>query len=134
MLIFFHIKQQIIIIRCVINGLFGEPPIRIQFEMLIIRGFERFDAHAAIFHIVAPVTMRLMDMLLVPHFLARVAGIFAPTYMARSLMVRFAVHAYLAVHIVGWGVVSLQRYLVSLHNEIRDERYLVGTRLTNREQ
>lgn len=103
-------------------------------EMLLIRGFEHFDAAHALNNILCPVCLMLLDVLLVPHFLARIACAFVPSYLARTLLMRFCYHAYILTRIAVYAAYGVATTLVKLHNEVRDSKYLIGTKLTNRSQ
>ncbi len=118
--------------RCVLTGMFGDIPLRLQFEQIIIRGFAGFDAGTTLRRVVLPTICALLDFLLVPYFLARAAGMLVQSYLLRTLMVRFCIHAYILLRVTVWAARHLVVYLVTLHNEIRDSRYLIGTKLTNR--
>lgn len=102
--------------------------------MLLIRGFEQFDAMHAVSTILLPVCVILLDFLLVPHFLARAACVLVPSYLARTLMMRFCYHTYIMIRIAVYVAYRVAVTLVKLHNEVRDSKYLIGTRLTNRGQ
>ena len=63
----------------------------------------------------------------------RVAGeIGVQGYLLRTLLVRTSYHIYIALRFGGIGVWRACCYLHRLHNEIRDSKYLIGTKLTNR--
>ena len=114
--------------------MFGDIALRTDMEMLFIRGFELFDAKHALNSIVFPVVLILLDLLLVPHFLARAACAFVPSYTNRTLMMRYCYHAYIALRLTVFAVHHVVVTLVKLHNEVRDSKYLVGTMLTNRDK
>ena len=120
--------------RCVLTGLFGDIPLRLQFEQILIRGFAQFDAWETLIHVIIPVIVKLLDLILVPFFLARTATIFIQSYFMRTLLVRFSLHLYIVLRIVFFVIRQVYTYLVTLHNEVRDSRYLIGTKLTNREK
>lgn len=114
--------------------MFGDIPLRLQFEQILIRGFAQFDAWSAFIHVIVPVTRRLFDLLLIPFFAARTASVFIQSYLFRTLLVRFSVHIYIGLRVLFYAVGHLYQYLVTVHNEVRDSRYLIGTKLTNREK
>jgi hypothetical protein len=116
----------------VVNGMFGEIDLRIQMEMVLIRGFANFDAATCLTRIVLPVTLHLLDLLLTPYFLARCACVFTSSYMVRTVMMRYCYHAYITVGCLGYVGYRTVAALVKLHNEVRDSKYLIGTKLTNR--
>lgn len=112
--------------------MFGELDLRNQMEMVLIRGFAQFDAAVCLQRIVLPVTLFLTDLLFTPYFLARCACMVVPSPVLQNLMVRYCYHAYIAVICVGYGAYQALAALVKLHTEVRDSKYLIGTRLTNR--
>ena len=101
--------------------------------MLLIRGFAHFDLHIFLQRIYVPLLLPLCDVVFVPFFAARLLGaVWQATYYQRTVYVRYSMHAYLLLRAL-WAVLSISvRYLINLHNEIRDSRYLIGTELTNR--
>lgn len=100
----------------------------------MIRGFEQFDATHALRTILCPVCIMLLDLLLIPHFLARVTCAFVPSYLLRTLVMRFCYHAYILLRIGAYAAYCAVTTLIKLHNEVRDSKYLIGTKLTNRSQ
>lgn len=120
--------------RCVLTGMFGDIALRLQFEQILIRGFAQFDAWSALVNVIIPVTRRLFDLLLIPFFAARTATIFIQSYFLRAMLVRYSVHIYIGLRILYFALRYVYQYLVTLHNEVRDSRYLIGTKLTNREK
>jgi hypothetical protein len=119
--------------RCVLSGMFGEIDLRHQMEMVVIRGFAQFDASLCLRRIVIPVTLRLLDLLLTPYCLARCASVLTSSYVVRTAMVRYCYHAYIIAWVASFGAFRAVAVLVKLHNEVRDSKYLIGTRLANRE-
>lgn len=115
-----------------LSGVFGDIDLRIQMEMLLIRGIVLFDATNCIQRIILPVMVVLLDFLLVPYFTARVACMFIQSYFLRVILVRYCYHTYIVIRALCYLVYSLTTYLIALHNEIRDTKYLIGTTLTNR--
>lgn len=99
----------------------------------MIRGFAHFDAAASLRGVVWPILLHLMDLLLVPYFIARCLCLITPSYFVRTLLLRYCFHVYIASLIVlylGYHVIFA---IVKLHNEVRDSKYLIGTKLTNRQ-
>lgn len=117
---------------CVLTGVFGEIDLRNHMEMTIIRGFAHFDFLHFMKHVFAPVTIPLLDMVCFPFFISRFAGAFTDNYVIRTALVRFSLHGWITLRLLYSGLKSLVKRIISLHNEIRDTRYLVGTELTNR--
>lgn len=123
-----------LLLRCVLTGMFGDIPLRLQFEQILIRGFAQFDAATTLRRVIVPVVARLLDFLLVPYFLARLACLFLQSYLLRTVLVRFSIHIYITVRVLIFAARHVYLYLTTLHNELRDSRYLIGTKLTNREK
>ena len=119
-------------LRCILSGLFGDIDLCLRLELILIRGFAQFNALSCLRHVVAPTLLVLCDLLLVPYFCARLACMFLSSYLLRTLLVRFSYHAYVALRVVTYLSYHLAAYLVKLHNEVRDSKYLIGTKLTNR--
>ena len=114
-------------------GIFGDMEIRTHLEMVIIRGFAQFDATHCLHAIVFPVLVLLLDVLLVPYFASRLLCLVLPqSYLLRTVLIRFSVHLYVTVRIILYVSYNVVKNLVKLHNEVRDSKYLVGTKLTNR--
>ncbi len=101
-------------------------------EMTIIRGFAHFDFIHFMKHVFLPVTIPLLDMVLFPFLLARLAGYLFDDYVVQTALVRFSLHGWIVLRFLYAGLKNVVKRIVSLHNEIRDTRYLVGTELTNR--
>ena len=112
--------------------MFGENDLRTQMEMTLIRGFAQFDATLCLCRIVWPVTLQLLDLLLIPFFIARIACVLTSSYLLRTIMMRYCYHVYILTILVGYGLRHSVYALIRLHNEVRDSKYLIGTRLTNR--
>ena len=119
-------------VRCVLSGVFGDIPMRTHLEHIFIRGLEQFDATVVLVNVVLPVLTILLDFTVVPHCMAQLAGLTVRSYLLRTVLVRFCLHIYIASRLTFYFVREAQRYLVTVHKEIRDQRYLVGTQLTNR--
>lgn len=114
------------------TGMFGDIPLRLQFEHILIRGFVQFDAYSALRHVLLPVTAFLLDLILVPFFYSRLLCMYVDSYLLRTVFVRYSIHGYIAASAL-WRVLRTSyAYIISLHNEIRDSRYLIGTKLSNR--
>lgn len=118
--------------RCVLSGVFGDIPLRFQMEQILIRGFAQFDAIMAVQRIVLPVLIPLLDFTIVPYFFARLCCLGLDSYLLRTCVVRFSLHAYVLLRVLAWMVARWYTYFATLHSEIRDSRYLIGTKLINR--
>lgn len=112
-------------------GAFGDVPLQLDLELLLIRGVTRFEFWHFLTKIWLPVVTSLLDMVCIPFFCARLAGCFVESYFTRTLLVRYSGHAYLILRLAIYLANCLKDYLINLHNEIRDSRYLVDTQLTN---
>eukprot|EP00428_Durinskia_dybowskii_P073574 CAMPEP_0170412666 /NCGR_PEP_ID=MMETSP0117_2-20130122/31099_1 /TAXON_ID=400756 /ORGANISM="Durinskia baltica, Strain CSIRO CS-38" /LENGTH=1434 /DNA_ID=CAMNT_0010670389 /DNA_START=607 /DNA_END=4911 /DNA_ORIENTATION=+ len=118
--------------KCVLSGMFGDIDLRTQLEMVIIRGFAQFDAKVTMQRVVVPVTLFLLDLLLMPYALASCACAFTQSYQVRTILLRYCYHANIAAQLLGFGTHRTITALVKLYNEVRDSKYLIGTQLTNR--
>jgi len=119
-------------IKCVLTGVFGDVPLRDELEMLLIRGFAHFDLKLFISRIFLPLLIPLCDVVFISFFAARALGmVLDASYEYRTIYVRYSLHTYLLLKIVIKVSVAAVKYLINLHNEIRDSRYLIGTELTN---
>lgn len=118
--------------RCVLSGVFGDIPLRAHLEQIIIRGFTQFDAWSAIQRVVLPVLTVLMDHTLVPYFLSRLLCLGLNSYLLRTCAVRYALHGYMAMKIGVYSGIYVYTLITAFHREVRDSRYLVGTKLVNR--
>lgn len=101
-------------------------------ELVLIRGFAQFDAALSLQRVVYPVLLRLLDLLLVPYFFARCLCLVTPSYYLRTIILRYCFHVYIAALVfmhAGYHVIGA---VIKLHNEVRDSKYLIGTKLTNR--
>ena len=96
------------------------------------RGFAQIEALFIIREIFIPTTIFLLDLLLVPYFVARFLSFFLESYATQTMLVRYSYALHLGLHVVAHFAHYAYSFLVSLHNEIRDSRYLVGTELANR--
>ena len=119
--------------RGVLIGAVGGDEWRVKLERVLELGFERLDVLFVFGQIISPILLQLLDQLLVPYFLGKMAGLFFPgDYLVQSCIMRFTYIAYLAMRLAYRAIVSLTRQLVKMHNEFRDSRYLLGTELANR--
>lgn len=100
--------------------------------MLLIRGFTLFDFQHFLHKIFFPILIPLLDTTLIPFFFSRYIGMYMPSYRLRTILTRFAIHAYLLLRLIWYLTYSTIKSLVVMHNEIRDDKYLLGTVLTNR--
>ena len=112
--------------------MFGDIDLRTQLEMVIIRGFAQFDAKVTMQRVVVPVTLFLLDLLLMPYALASCACAFTQSYQVRTILLRYCYHANIGAQLLGFGTHRTITALVKLYNEVRDSKYLIGTQLTNR--
>jgi hypothetical protein len=96
------------------------------------RGVARIETLYILREIFVPTLVKLLDMLVVPYFLARFLSLFVRSYMVQTLMVRYSYATYTAIRATAHLAVYAYHFFITLHNEIRDSRYLVGTELTNR--
>jgi hypothetical protein len=118
--------------RCVLAGVFGEIALRTELEMMTIRGFAHFQLDHFMSKIFWPLAGPLADLVFVPFFLSRFAGMFIESYLMRTLLVRVSMHIYLLVRLTVFLSTAAFNYLITLHNEIRDSRFLIGVELSNR--
>ena len=98
----------------------------------MIRGFQQFEFQHFVQKIYLPIVIPLMDLVCIPFFISRCCGMFTESYLVRTLLVRYSMHGYIVARCAWSLLCTLSQYLVNLHNEIRDTRYLLGTELTNR--
>ncbi|CAM8994149.1 unnamed protein product [Rhodiola kirilowii] len=105
---------------------------RLKFERVKEDGFSHLRLFWVLREIVSPIMMNLLTALCVPYVLARgVFPIFGYPLVMNSLVYRFA---WLGCLVFGIACFSAKRFHVwftSLHNSIRDDRYLIGRRLHN---
>jgi hypothetical protein len=121
-------------IRCIMVGAFGESEYRTRLERVMRMGFARINTWEIATGIIAPVIVFLCDFLFVPFFVARtIAAFYLDSYYAQTILVRFAPLTYLLSKIALVFTVKVYKYLVTVHDEIRDSTYLIRTELTNRE-
>jgi hypothetical protein len=119
--------------RCLLLGGFGENAWRARFERVINQGFLRMDIVFIFNDIVSPVFFTLADFVIIPYFLARLAGVVLDlSYETKSLIIRYSFASFAFLRIAAHTFKDMMAMLTKLHNDIRDSRYLVGTELTNR--
>jgi hypothetical protein len=91
----------------------------IKFQKVINDGVGNLDALYIYTHIIGPVTIYLLDFTLLPYFFAKCICLFTTSYATQTML----------LIVIGR---KLYQYIVTLHDEIRDSRYLLGKELTNR--
>jgi hypothetical protein len=64
--------------KAVLVGVFGDIPLRLELEMLIIRGFAHFDLFLFWQRIFVPMVLPLCDVVLIPLCIGRIAGLYSP--------------------------------------------------------
>lgn len=105
---------------------------RIKFERVKEDGFSRLRLFWVLREIVTPIMMNLLTALCVPYVLARgVFPIFGYPLVMNSLVYRFAWLGCLFLGVVCFSAKRFHVWFTSLHNSIRDDRYLIGRRLHN---
>jgi len=114
------------------TGMFGDIRLRLEFEHIMIRGFVQFDALSALKNVLFPVIRTLLDFILIPFFFSRLFCTLATSYLLRTKIVRYSIHAHILCIVLWKLACKTCSYVASLHNEIRDSRYLIGTKLSNR--
>lgn len=93
-------------------------------------GFSGLRAPWVLQDVLMPITVRLLSALCVPYVLAKgVAPRFGYSAGRNSLVLRFAWVGSLVMCAVCYVAKELSRFVVRLHDSIRDERYLIGQRL-----
>ena len=121
--------------RGVLIGAVGGDEWRVKLERVLELGFERLDVVFVFGQIIGPILLQLLDQLLVPYFLGKIAGLcFQGDYLVQSCIMRFAYIAYLAIRLAYRALTYAARLVVRMHNEFRDSRYLLGTELANRNE
>jgi hypothetical protein len=115
-------------------GVFGDVPMMFHLQAAVRQGFEQFSAQFVLRNIVVPVTLFLLDLVLLPFCLSRGLAIYLwpDSYMLQAFASRYAHLTYICV-LVGyrsfkWTV----KFLVKMHNDIRDTTLLEGAQLANR--
>ncbi|CAM8935336.1 unnamed protein product [Rhodiola kirilowii] len=105
---------------------------RLKFERVKEDGFSRLRLFWVLQEIVSPIMMNLLTALCVPYVLARgIFPIFGYPLTVNSLIYRFAWLACLFIGLVFFGAKRFRLWFTTLHNCIRDDRYLIGRRLHN---
>lgn len=105
---------------------------RIRFEQVRADGFANLRCYWVLKEIIAPILIRLLLALCVPHVFARwIFPTFGYSLIVNSAVNRFAWLGCLGIALIWYGVKRLRQWLLDLHNSIRDDRYLVGRRLHN---
>ena len=128
---FFYVS---VYVRMVHNGAFGEIDMMFHFFRIIRRGFNEFNVYDTVHDVVGPVTILLLDVAIVPFFLARVVATYIvyDSYYYQTLVARYAY----IVCLVAIAIVKLCLYgrhkIVGFYNFIRDSRHLVRAELANR--
>jgi hypothetical protein len=118
--------------RCVLTGVFGELELRNHLEMTLIRGFIQFEFFHFLKRLFFPILLPLMDLIFIPYCFAKSAGMLMDSYLYRTMMIRYCIHIYICLRVLWYVVFTSFQYAINLHNEIRDNRYLLATELTNR--
>lgn len=119
--------------RCILTGVLGDIDLRLQLEMVMIRGVEHFQLRHFLDFVLWPVLQPLLDTVCWPFLCSRLLACAMPSHGLRTLCVRYSYHFYLLLRLLVHLLRRTTTYLVTLHNEIRDSRYLVGMQLTNRD-
>lgn len=103
-----------------------------KFQKVINDGVGDLDALYIVTHIIGPVTIWLLDFLLVPYFFAKCLCFFTTSYATQTMLVRQSYPFYLVLRALILIARKLYLFILKLHDEIRDSRYLLGKELTNR--
>ena len=104
----------------------------VKFQKVINDGVGNLDALYIYSHIIGPVTIFLLDFTLLPYFFAKCICLFTTSYATQTMLVRQSFPLYLLLRFLIVIGRKLYQYIVTLHDEIRDSRYLLGKELTNR--
>lgn len=105
---------------------------RLRFEQVRADGFANLRGFWVLKEIIAPILIRLLVALCVPHVFARwIFPSLGYSLIVNSAVNRFAWLGCLGIAVFWYGVKRLRQWLLDLHNSIRDDRYLVGRRLHN---
>ena len=124
-------------IRCVVVGAVGDPDgtFRRALDRVLQQGLMHLDALLVLRDVILPVILNLSDYLVTPYFLSRTLCLFVvKDYYRKTLVMRFAPLAYLALKGLLVMLKSSADGLRNLYCEIRDEKYLLRTQLVNREE
>ena len=101
-------------------------------ERWLNRDFQRMlDLRLIVTSFIWPMTMKLLDYLCTPYFIARLLGLFITSYRAKTLLVRLSFLSYFAARVSFLISDYIHKNLVKWYNDLRDSRYLIGTELTN---
>lgn len=108
---------------------------RAKFERVKADGFSRLRALWVVREILCPIVCKLLTWLCVPYIFAKgVFPLLGYSVRTNSSVYHFAWLAYLLLTLLCYIVKKLYMYLASLHDRIKDERYLIGTTLCNFQQ
>jgi len=123
--------------QCVLVGLFGDIDMRVNLEVVVMRGFAQFDAWYCVRNVVIPVTLQLLDFSVVPYLLSitiQRGHVFIPQeYLPLfDLLHDWRYHVYVFLRITLLATKSAYKYIVRIHRQVRDSKYLIGTQLHNR--
>ena len=126
--------------QCVLVGLFGDIDMRVSLEVIVMRGFAQFDAWYCIRSVIIPVSLRLLDYSLVPYLVSLTIQkganhfFFIPVAYVPFIdhFHHWRYHVYVALRIVLFTCETTYKYIIRIHRQVRDSKYLIGTQLHNR--
>lgn len=126
--------------QCVLVGLFGDIDMRVSLEVIVMRGFAQFDAWYCIRSVIIPVSLRLLDYSLVPYLVSLTIQkganhfFFIPVAYIPFIdhFHHWRYHVYVALRIVIFTCETTYKYIIRIHRQVRDSKYLIGTQLHNR--
>jgi E3 ubiquitin-protein ligase MARCH6 len=105
---------------------------RVKFEQVRSDGFSHLQGWWVFTSIIAPVLVNLLTALCLPYVLAcGIFPLFGYSLIVNSSVYRFAWLGSLFLGLCWYGTKRVHKWLLDLHNSIRDDRYLVGRRLHN---
>jgi E3 ubiquitin-protein ligase MARCH6 len=105
---------------------------RVKFEQVRSDGFSRLRGWWVFTSIIAPILIHLLTVLCLPYVLAcGIFPLFGYSLVVNSSVYRFAWLGSLLLGLWWYGTKWLYKWLLDLHNSIRDDRYLVGRQLHN---
>jgi hypothetical protein len=105
---------------------------RVKFEQVRSDGFSHLRGWWVFTSIIAPVLVNLLTALCLPYVLAcGIFPLFGYSLIVNSSVYRFAWLGSLFLGLCWYGTKRVHKWLLDLHNSIRDDRYLVGRRLHN---
>eukprot|EP00897_Mesotaenium_endlicherianum_P009194 jgi/Mesen1/8302/ME000451S07505 len=105
---------------------------RRKLERVRADGFANLHALWVLRNIIVPVLVNLLTALCVPFVLARgLVPLLGFPLLVESAVYRFAWIGSLALTLAWYGICRAHKWVLELHNTIRDDRYLVGRRLHN---